>query len=291
MNPMVECSKCAKTTDHILFWYETTEGIPLLYTKCASCGQLNSTVNPKPGLLPIMPEHPVVTSLGLKKVEGSDWKHMPFVAFDTETTGVGTDARIVDIGWLYVIAGTENGLESRLCKPNPEPNWEDPEVKKALDVNQIKVEDLANCPSFESVFDHFLHACRYPIWCGHNVIFDLRMIKQERFIIEEQQGVDYTVSIPRPLFIADTMLLDIALRPREKKRKLAVVAERWGVEPDGVAHRALADAKTSARIFCKMIPELPGDMVELEAMQAKARAKWTEICEWAAKKRAEAPAQ
>jgi len=168
--------------------------------------------------------------------------------------------------------------------PRPQPDWANANVMSAMAVNNISQKDLENCPAFSDVFDKFLYACRYPIWCGHNVFFDLRMIKQERVRIESELKVDYTLSISRPVFIADTLLLDLALRPNYGKRKLSVVAERWGVQPDG-EHRALADAKTASRIFCRMMTELPGPLIEVEQLQREARVRWDEIGENARRKK------
>lgn len=176
-----------------------------------------------------------------------------FLAFDTETTGFRSDARIVEIGCVLFDDGEPVERWSSLIHPVGI-DWEDANVKKALEVNKLAAAEIETGPTFDKIVDELLAAFSSAgIWVAHNAEFDLRMLSQEfqrlghpRIPLEPARGVRCTLALSR------------ALHPRERGHKLSEAAARWGIVPDGL-HRASSDALTCGRILNAM-GELPTDI-------------------------------
>jgi DNA polymerase III epsilon subunit-like protein len=192
-----------------------------------------------------------------------------FVSFDTETTGVDGKARIVELAFVRFEKGEIKEQWSSFLMPDGV-DWNSDGTKKALEVNQISLEQLKDAPSFMDVFHHVAaHLRAVPFWVAHNAEFDLRMFHQEhRF----HKGTDFPIA---PKLCFDTMALSGKIHPTEKTHKLANTAARWGVTQDG-SHRAVADAITCGRILQKMIEagKLPMVFEEAESFQKTASQDW-----------------
>lgn len=204
-----------------------------------------------------------------------------FIAFDTETTGVGDDARIVEITLARFDASPEGVLGpvdvwSQLLWPG-DIDWTDAGVRRALEVNRLTQEDLFGKPTFLLVFPEICRRfAQADTWVAHNTEFDLRMLRQERQRLEG----DTSAKVPRPKAVFDTMLLDLVLNVGYLKRRLECVAPRWGITVDEAtaAHQAESDALTCGQIFAAMLPKLPEELAEALRLQDGARATWTSIC-------------
>jgi DNA polymerase III epsilon subunit-like protein len=198
-----------------------------------------------------------------------------WIAFDTETTGFGPDARIIEAA-IITFEGGEivDRWESFFCPTDVD--WEHPQVKKALEVNQITVKDLEGQPRFEDVFaDVYLRFTNADVWVGHNLEFDERMFSQEFARV----GVEnYPIEVCMGL---DTMHFSYHLEPSVRGFKLADVAARWDVTPDGL-HRAASDAITSGRILHTMFQRgrLPTDIEEMRGLRKKASLAWHNRRRW-----------
>jgi len=81
---------------------------------------------------------------------------------------------------------------------------------------------------------------------AHNAPFDRRVLRQAFDLI----GLDW----PNPPVLC-TAALARKLLPLQNKRGLTVLADALGIEVE-IAHRALADAETCARVLCALFPRL-----------------------------------
>lgn len=190
-----------------------------------------------------------------------------FTAFDTETTGLDSRARIIEIGIVHFYKGEVVREWSALIHPNGV-DWEDPNVKKALEINKIAFADIQGKPLFEEVRLELMQELSEEVWVAHNTPFDLRMMNQELTLLHEK----FTY---QPELILDTMSLDNFLNPMAGKRRLELVAPRWGVTFED-AHRAVVDARTCGKVLAAMAKagKLPEDPKEMAELQKNAAATW-----------------
>lgn len=208
----------------------------------------------------------------------SPW-HQSYISFDTETTGVGKDARIAEIAIIRF-----EGLEpvetwDTLLNPG-DIDWESPGVTKALEVNHLTKEQLADAPSFKDTVDTIIKKLGIaPVLVAHNAEFDLRMLAQE----EARLGLGAEARSAKSNLVLDTMLLDYSLVTGYLKRRLDVVCPRWGIEL-GNGHRARIDALACGRVLAKMVPKLPTSVDILRSKQDIAATEWRSICARAAKR-------
>lgn len=102
------------------------------------------------------------------------WDDVPFTVFDTETTGFGSDDRIVEIS-VSVYQG-QNLLDSLSTLVNP--GRPIPEDSSA--VHRIYDADVTDAPRWEQIQDRVLKFfdTDRPI-VAHGIAFDTRMLRQE----------------------------------------------------------------------------------------------------------------
>lgn len=200
--------------------------------------------------------------------------HDKYVAFDTETTGFGEDARIVEIALVEYSHGltVPTGIFSTLVNPG-DVDWSDPKVAKAMEINGIKPEWLADAPSWGHITYQVTTMLNNPIWVAHNLQFDERMIQQE--FARDPHIADLLVK-PFPEVGACTLLCDFGLHPGKKSRKLIDVAFRWKINLKG-GHRAVNDTMACARIFQKMKVLLPDSGEKFRDLQRQWQEKWKRI--------------
>jgi DNA polymerase-3 subunit epsilon len=193
---------------------------------------------------------------------------MHYLAFDTETTGVRSNAQIVELAVVFFTNGEVVETWDSLFWPEGA-DFDDPDVRKALEVNGVTPEDLEGKPTFsESLPDIKRALDGEQIWVAHNTPFDLRMLGYEF----ERAGVE----MPKPGYAFDTMMLDRALdKYRKGKRTMEKVAEVWDVELVD-AHRARVDATACGKVFWAMTQSgrLPPSVETAYAAQALARKEW-----------------
>lgn len=98
---------------------------------------------------------------------------MIFVAIDTETTGFGHDARIVELAAVRYVDGRETERFHSLINPGV------PMPAEATAVNGITDAMLAIAPTPLMVLPAFLEFVGRDDVVGHNIEFDLRMLAQD----------------------------------------------------------------------------------------------------------------
>ncbi len=153
-----------------------------------------------------------------------------YVAIDLETTGLDPARdRITEIGALRFDAeGRELAAWERLV---------DPGIPIPLEIERITGianADVRGRPAFGEVADEFAAFAGDDPIVGQSVGFDLNFLKAA--------GVE----LPGPAL--DTLRFSRLLLPTIQRRSLGALAEELGVATT-VAHRALADARTTAAVF------------------------------------------
>ncbi len=203
-----------------------------------------------------------------------EW-YTDFVALDTETTGLGEDARIVEIAVVRFVNLSPIETWDTLLNPVGI-DWHSPGVRRALEINHLEREELESAPSFAEVLPTIIaKLVSTSVWVAHNTEFDLRMLRQE------EDRLNAAARLPTPDLLLDTLLLDFMLVQGFLKRRLDVVCPRWGVSL-GDAHRARADALACGTVLCNMVTKLPPDVSKLKMAHDAAVGEWRGICDRAA---------
>jgi len=185
------------------------------------------------------------------------WKHLPIVAFDTETTGLeplGGD-RIIEFAAVEFRLGPDGRIvdeirHSWLVNPGM------PIPRKVQRITGIGDADVASQPPFEAIADDVCRLLGGAITVAHNFPFDLAFVTQELARIGRVW--------PDPLAEVDTVDLSLRVFADDKGHKLEDLARRLEIPLEG-AHRAVNDALACGRAFCALVRQ-KGIDDELQAM-------------------------
>lgn len=195
-----------------------------------------------------------------------------FVAWDTETTGFGPTARILEIAAVRFVGGEVVDEWSALFFPEGV-DWQSEKVQGALKVNHLTYAELREKGRpFADVLPEMRERFRAsPVWVAHNASFDEDMLGNELRRIWPKGGADF----PRPELSVCTMRLAKYLTPDEPAHKLANVAQRFRVEQVD-AHRATVDAEVCGKALVQMYMEslVPHHTEEFRAVLDKAEAAY-----------------
>ena len=186
-----------------------------------------------------------------------------FLVVDTETNGLGGEAcELVEVGTVLVGGGELHDRWSSLVRTSA------PLRRSIRRLTGINDEMVRGAPSLEEVLPVLAQTLRGRLLVAHNAPFDRRVLRQafERIGLQwPEQPVLCTAALARTLL------------PLQRERRLGALADALGIEVD-VAHRALADAETCARVLCALFPRLcahastVADAVALLAPRRKRRA-------------------
>ncbi|MBR2790416.1 MAG: 3'-5' exonuclease, partial [Eggerthellaceae bacterium] len=160
-----------------------------------------------------------------------------FVAFDTETTGLGNGDRLTEIGAVRV----EDGRIVDRFQMLTDPGRHIPEDVAKL--TGISDDMVAGQPDNKTVAAAFKEFAGDAVLVGHNIGFDLRMLASA--------AVPAGITFTNDYF--DTNRLAQALKQTQgwEKTKLGYLTEKLGVELTH-AHRALADAEATVGVYLKL---------------------------------------
>lgn len=210
------------------------------------------------------------------------------VGFDTETTGTGPDARIVEFGICVWDAGRKIVSYGWTINPG-EIDLKDPAVVKAFEVNRIDPACLKDSPTYAESFEMIRHSLEQAdVRVAHNATFDQRMLRQEfqRAVAQGKLKAEDASGFGHKYWTLDTLALDFMLLPEAKGHKLLDVATRWGVREPWQQHRAAGDAHAAVLILDKLAYRLPSTLDEIVAKQKLAQQAWQKrIAEWQASKK------
>lgn len=158
---------------------------------------------------------------------------VPFVAFDTETTGLHTTDRLVELAAVRFRGDVVEGEWSALVDPGV------PIPGAATAVHGIGAADVAGCPQPEGVLPSFLSFIQGAALVAHNAPFDVRVLALELL----------RAGLPLPENpVLDTCALSRRLELVVPDHRLATLARAFGV-PHGRGHRALADARVAGSLL------------------------------------------
>jgi DNA polymerase-3 subunit epsilon len=164
-----------------------------------------------------------------------------FLVVDTETNGLGGDAcEMTEVGAVLVGGGELHDRWSSLCRTSAPLRRG---IQRFTGITQTMVD---SAPSLEEVIPALAERLQGRVLVAHNAPFDRRVLRQAFLRI----GHDW----PDPPVIC-TAALARTMLPLQPKRGLGVLADALGIEVD-LAHRALADAETCARVLCALFPRL-----------------------------------
>ncbi len=154
--------------------------------------------------------------------------------FDTETTGIGNNARIIEIGALLIGDGNTPIYEyDQLIQPHAKLSAGITELTGITDA------DLADQPDAGFVIPQFLTAIRPLLLIGHNVSFDIRMLNIEGGLLGcREVSNDYL----------DTMTISHRMFPNAPSRSLQEVMRLLGIN-EIEEHRAISDARQTWQCF------------------------------------------
>ena len=171
-----------------------------------------------------------------------------FLVVDTETNGLGGDAcEMTEVGAVVVGGGELHDRWSSLVRCNR------PLGRGIQRFTGITQEMLADAPGLEAVLPPLAELLEDRILVAHNAPFDRRVLRQAFDLI----GLDW----PNPPVLC-TAALARKLLPLQNKRGLGVLAGALGIDVE-LAHRALADAETCARVLCALFPRLCANAVTI----------------------------
>lgn len=159
---------------------------------------------------------------------------IPFVAFDTETTGLDlVEDRLLDVGALRFRLGHEEREYASLVRPGRSI----PEFSIAIHhITEAMVEDA---PYPSQVLEELSRVVDGTVLLAHNAPFDMAMLTLE---LRRQN-----MRVP-DILVLDTCVLAEALMPDEPTLKLGMLMKKFGSDETN-NHRALPDARCAARLF------------------------------------------
>ena len=162
-----------------------------------------------------------------------------FLVVDTETNGLGGDGcQMIEVGWVLVGGGELHDRGSSFVRTSVPLRRG---IRRLTGITQSMLDgaqELCGGTGRRAAAGRALVA--------HNAPFDRRVLRQAF----ERVGTDWP-----QLPILCTAALARVLLPLQRERRLGALADSLGVEVE-LAHRALADAETCARVLCAMFPRL-----------------------------------
>ena len=164
-----------------------------------------------------------------------------FVVVDTETNGLGgEECELIEVGWVLVGGGELHDRGGSLVRNSA------PLRRSIRRLTGISQDMLSTAPPAEQVLTALERALRGRLLVAHNAPFDRRVLRQAF----ARSGLEWP---EQPVLC--TAALARVLLPLQRERRLGALAEALGIEVE-VAHRALPDAETAARVLCALYPRL-----------------------------------
>jgi DNA polymerase-3 subunit epsilon len=164
-----------------------------------------------------------------------------FLAVDTETNGFGGErCELTEVGAVLVGGGELHDRFASLCAVRA------PLSRGVQRLTGITQGMLDEAPEAEIVLADLVAQLDGRVLVAHNASFDRRVLRQAC----ERAGLRW----PDPPVLC-TLALARRFAPLARQRKLVPLAESLGIEVE-IAHRALPDAETCARVLCALLPKL-----------------------------------
>lgn len=170
-------------------------------------------------------------------VKRTDPSSTSFVAFDTETTGLGRDVQITDIGAVRVVDGEIVERFQMYANPGR------PISKRVAELTGITDADVADAEPCANVAAAFREFAGDALLVGHNIHFNLRALANTALPAGNDFDNEYF----------DTRSLVTKLRKAFGWDcvRLGYLCEEPGIELTR-AHRDLPDAEATTRLYLKL---------------------------------------
>ena len=160
-----------------------------------------------------------------------------YTVIDTETTGFGENHRIIEIAAIRVRNGNIDSTFQQLIKPIDE-NGEQKHISNTK-IHGITDDMVKNCPTFKEIQDKFIEFIGDDILIGHNLRFDLAMLKYD--------GLELPYD-PKRDNDHDTCWLAKKYVANLGNYKLITLVTLFNIA-DKQEHRALSDAKMTFKLY------------------------------------------
>lgn len=185
-----------------------------------------------------------------------DWRTLPIVAFDVESTGLNPftdDDRIIEFAAVVIRVGPD-GKVTDIKRHGWLFNPERPIPAKVVQLTRIDDDAVADAPLFKQRAAEIKELLGLGILVAHNLAFDRNMLRAEF----DRCGLNWR----DPVAEVDTLPLSRKLYPDEKSHKLGDVCKRFGIDLDN-AHRATDDAQACGEVMVEMLRQnaSPSDLL------------------------------
>jgi DNA polymerase III epsilon subunit family exonuclease len=184
-------------------------------------------------------------------------RDIPIAVVDLETTGASAayGDRAIEIGIVRIEGGRPVAEYQQLI---------DPQRRISLGITAltgISPEMVAGQPRFIDQMPRMMELLSGAAILGHNIRFDLSFLRSE-FRKTGQEITDALGSVP----VFDTVRI-ARRRFRGQGNGLQRLSRRLGIDPS-TAHRALADAQTTAAVFERLIEPVGGwDLCHIDCLK------------------------
>ncbi len=171
-----------------------------------------------------------------------------FLVLDTETNGLSGDGcELTEVGAVLVGGGELHDRWESLVRTNAPLRRG---IQRFTGITQAMVD---GAPPLEEVLPPLAAQLQGRVLVAHNAPFDRRVLRQAF----DRIGMEW----PNPPVIC-TASLARKLLPLQRERRLTALADALGIDVE-VAHRALPDAETAARVLCALFPRLCANAVTI----------------------------
>jgi DNA polymerase-3 subunit epsilon len=183
----------------------------------------------------------MISTIAIPELLSAPFATAEFLVVDTETNGLAGDAcEMTEVGAVLVGGGELHERFSTLCRTSAPLQRG---IQRFTGITQAMVD---SAPSLEDVLPPLAERMTGRILVAHNAPFDRRVLRQAF----DRIGLEW----PNPPVIC-TAAVARRLLPLQRKRGLGALADALGIEVE-LAHRALPDAETCARVLCALFPRL-----------------------------------
>lgn len=181
------------------------------------------------------------------------------ISLDLETTGLDpADAQILEIGAVRFKEGDVLDTFSTLVDPGV------PIPPRVTDITGIRKEDLLGAPHIADVLPALVEFVGSAPVMAHNVGFDLGFLRKHGALTANPA--------------IDTYELASVLLPTTSRYNLHALMQEMNITPEGILHRALADALGTARLYMalwrRLLERTPVELVHEIAALAGQVPEW-----------------